>query len=96
MSMTINEMIEVLQAYKEGKPIEFKRPLWSEWNIKCNSIFNFNEYLYRVKKEKKEVWLNIYPSNIPLINATSHPSEEEANKRAGKNRVACVRVEWEE
>lgn len=48
---------------------------------------------------KKNGWVNIYPTRAGLhLACTSHvhPNEKEANENAGDERIACVRIEWEE
>ena len=44
-------------------------------------------------KEKRVGWINIYP-HAHVSNA--HPSQERADAKARPDRVACVKVEWEE
>lgn len=49
--MTIDEMIAVLQAYKEGKTIESKVKTTDIWNPISYPVWNFMENDYRVKPE---------------------------------------------
>ena len=42
--------------------------------------------------QRGECWVNIYPDGIPR----AHRTRELADKYAGPNRIACVRVEYEE
>lgn len=44
-------------------------------------------------KVKREGWVNVY--GYDRI-ATTHESQEKANLNAGRDRIACVRIEWEE
>jgi hypothetical protein len=51
--------------------------------------------------EKKEGWVNVYPkvSETSLTRSRDgyiYESKALANDMAGENRIACVRVEWEE
>lgn len=48
--MTIDEMIEVLQAYKEGKKIEMFVKTRGEWVEVKKPLWNFFDCVYRVKK----------------------------------------------
>jgi hypothetical protein len=41
---------------------------------------------------KKEAWLNIYPDC--MVNA--HPTKEDAEMCAEIDRVACIKIDWEE
>ncbi len=55
---TTEEMIEVLQAFQQGKPIEYlyiNRDANEDWNDDPDPKFNFEEFLYRVKKEQKSM-----------------------------------------
>jgi hypothetical protein len=65
--MNLDEMIEVLQAAKDGKEIEFKEKDKSYWQRLCykdgSAAWNFWEYDYRIKPEPRECWVNIYSSN---------------------------------
>lgn len=61
--MTIDEMIEVLQACKEGKTIQFlyrssgQEESWRD--IIGTPIWEFSRVKYRVKlKEPREIWVN--------------------------------------
>jgi len=47
--MSIDAMIEVLKAYKEGKKIEFRSKMWPDWMV-CDSepYWNFQHVEYRV------------------------------------------------
>lgn len=60
--MTIDEMIEVLEAYKNGKEIEYCDKFISSisgWNIVENPIWDFGNFNYRVKKA---------PTNLEVAN----------------------------
>lgn len=49
--MTIDEIIAVLQAYKEGKTIEFYDSSAGKW-IECiNPVWDFEHIKYRIKPE---------------------------------------------
>jgi len=61
--MTLDEMIEVMQAFKEGGLIECRRnPHSSEtvWEFVKTPIWNFFQFDYRVKPKPKDYWLNVY------------------------------------
>ena len=49
---TINEMLEILTAYKEGKEIEYYDEDEKYWCWNTSPIFNF-EYIYRIKPDQK-------------------------------------------
>lgn len=44
--------------------------------------------------EPKSGWINVYPSN--LASANIYKSKEQADAVAHTNRVACIKIEWEE
>jgi len=53
--MTHEQMIEVIQAHKEGKKIEFKTEGLNGWQPASTPTWNFSNYNYRVKPEDKYV-----------------------------------------
>lgn len=61
--MTVDEMIIVLLAHKEGKTIQYCAKVGNhegEWKDRVKSVpleFNFVSYNYRVKPIPKEYWL---------------------------------------
>lgn len=64
--MTVDQMIEVLTAYKAGKKIEsrykFKPGDDTNWYAFGGCDFDFRGYDYRVKPEPKVIWVNEYES----------------------------------
>ena len=61
LGMTIENMIEVLQAHRDGKRIQCK--INGKWSDKCDCgedhpwRFNFGIHEYRVAREPREWWL---------------------------------------
>ena len=54
---TLEEKIEVMQAYKDGKQIEIysnKLQRWVDWTIDSEPDFNWELYNYRIKEEPKK------------------------------------------
>lgn len=69
--MTIEEMVQVLEAFKDGKEIEYRlRPeYWRScheggWKKMVCSDWNFARWEYRVRREPKEIWVNEYEDGI--------------------------------
>ena len=89
---------DVIIAWANGEEIEYKwHGEWHDWDDNSTpSFYEECEYRIKPKRVKKEGWVNVYKN----INGDSRyflaPSEEEAGKWAAQNRVACVRIEWEE
>lgn len=50
--MTLEEKIEVIKAYAEGKPIEFFSKFHNNWFDKIHDIWYFEEREYRIKPEE--------------------------------------------
>lgn len=50
--MTLEEKIEVIKAYAEGKPIEFFSKFHNNWFDKIHDIWYFEEGEYRIKPEE--------------------------------------------
>lgn len=92
--MTIDEMIAVLQAAKDGKEIQW-RPVSERldfpWKDSSATALNFADYQYRVKPEPRTIWVNEYPDQL-----CAYESEQLAVARAGSdptNRKAVKYVE---
>ena len=49
--MNIDEMIEVMQAYKNGKEIEMFDATQGKWIDVKNPLWNFFQCVYRIKKK---------------------------------------------
>ena len=74
---TIDEAIEILQAMKEGKIIQFYIPNSGKWLKKSNLFPEFNSTTYRIKPEPKVIWVNEYNTEY-----TVYDSKEEAEECA--------------
>lgn len=86
----IDHMIAVLQAFKEGKAIQYwarcNRGTDENWGDAPNPIWNWASYDYRVKPEPRRVWVNVYDDYMGF----AHASREQADALAGIYRVECV------
>lgn len=74
--MTVDQMIEVLTAYKAGKKIQFS--YGGKW-IDChnnNPAFDFINTGYRVKPEPKVIWVNEYKDGDGYGHTTRKNAEE--------------------
>ena len=55
MTQSIESMIEVLQAYKDGKKIEYLSTMDGTWSSCIGEpLFNFDDYQYRIAPEPKK------------------------------------------
>lgn len=89
--MTVDQMIEVLQAHKNGKQIEYQNKNSNSW-IECtNPIWSFSQCNYRIKQEPRHFWVNIYP-NQSACSACIHNSQRDADIAADSNRIECIEV----
>ena len=77
--MTIDEMIAILRAAKEGKAIEFRRPGGGMW-FSAEPVWCFNKYEYRVKPEPRRLWVNEYAGSLRCAH---YANEDEARRSAG-------------
>jgi hypothetical protein len=93
--MTADEMIAVIQAWKEGKKIECslkiqKTPIWFPI-VLDKPILNFEGYDYRVAKEKKKVtgkhWIVLFDSGEVL---TYRQEPAFAHKENGVLAIKCL------
>lgn len=55
---------------------------------------------WNLPKVKKEAWINLYKadecSGISYFTSHAFVSKEKADNQADSNRIACIRIEWEE
>ena len=92
--MTVDQMIEVLTAYKAGKKIQmFWQGSWGDCGPH-EPAWNFKDFIYRVKPEPKVIWVNEYADGSGM----THPSKEQAQyvQHGGHVRVAVRYVECPE
>lgn len=79
--MTLDEQIEILQAAKEGKVIEYLYQTPDIWRIKKIQelpTFNFQDGTYRIKKQTKKVHLYVIKASNERISQTLHYYANEA------------------
>jgi len=60
---TINEIIEILQAYQRNEEIEWESSR-GIWEITTTPLWNFGMVRYRIKPQPYEYWLVSYPDNL--------------------------------
>lgn len=63
---------------------------WEKWPIPVVPIWSDYLHYYRVKPEKKVMYVNVYPDSI------SHTSRAIADSTGSRRRAACIRVEYTE
>lgn len=95
--MNIPEIITILNAYAEGKPVEFKVNEDDAWR----PIFNLEELLYhmstprskeiRIAPAPQEYWMNVYGCSITGIVGVCYKSKEAADKLTSE-RIDCIRL----
>lgn len=56
--MTTEKAISVMQAYLDGKKIEFKHKYETKWKVLGEPKWCFIDYNYRIKKENNETQTN--------------------------------------
>ena len=86
--MTIEEMIAVLQAAKEGKKIRFRNKGREDWYNIDNTVWNFEFCEYEAVKEPRHFWINIYPNGDRI----AYPTKENADLQASTDRLECIEV----
>lgn len=92
--MTHDEMIAVIQAHKDGKPIQRKKEwagdkCWSDLSV---PTFDFTNFDHRIKPEPpkpREFWLNTYSTSAA---GCVHSSREEADRSASHIRLECIHL----
>jgi len=77
--------IEVMQAYVDGKVVEYFA--FDAWFPVNQPGWSFNDTKYRIKPEPREYWVNVYPGGIYV-----YKSKEDADLYCSVNRSECIRV----
>ena len=61
--MKIQEMIEILEAYQEGKTIQVYSRISKNWIDEKNPMWNFTVFNYRIKPEKTNYYYRVIKIN---------------------------------
>lgn len=94
--MTDDEIIAVVQDHKDGKAIQYKsRKNDNGWVNVANPAWEFNWNNYRTKPEKKVGYVNVYKCN-DSVRYNISDDRSLADDKAGRDRVACRRIEYED
>ena len=64
--MTVDQMIAVLQAAKDGKAIQYRNiDIGGDW-IDCSRTRLYSTYEYRIKPEPREMWVPENDFGLPF------------------------------
>jgi hypothetical protein len=85
---TTAEKIAVMQAFEDGKEIQFRNNSRPDSWIDCpNPAWNWEMTDYRVKPEPRVIWVNEYSDGL---NTWHYQTREDANINIGRRaRIAC-------
>ena len=92
---------DVIIAWANGEEIEhLDEQGWFVWDSSVGFTPDFNRGNWRIKPKivKREGWVNVYKSGPIWAAALSHAfyTKKEADQDTVCDRVACIRIEWEE
>lgn len=93
--MTHQEMIDVIQAHKDGKQIQFQAGGCLLWiDVQDNDpSWDFNSCNYRIKPEPRRFWLNVYPdTRIYKVHLSLQSATENKSKRIPVETIEVVEV----
>jgi hypothetical protein len=96
---TKHKHYDVLVAWAAGEEIEiYEDGGWYLWVSGVPPYFEDSQYRIKPKRVKKEGWVNVYKWNhCAGLTGYAYKSKECADKHVViGDRVACVRIEWEE
>lgn len=85
--MTIQEQIDVMTAFRDGKDIEIRALSEREWEPCSAPLWNFTEFDYRVKPEPRRFFRNLYDNGDF---AGFYHTKEQANACASPRMVRVV------
>lgn len=94
---------DVIIAWANGEIVQRQDEQgWFDWYASIGGIPNFDFGNWRIKPKitKKEGWVNVYSAqgytNLAGVISSAYQTKECADHEADSNRVACIRIEWEE
>jgi len=87
------DLLPVIQAFAEGKEIQrsILKNEWFKWDGDVRELDN-PHIRFRVKPEKQTRWVNIYAHGL----ATHVATKALADDVSSLQRIACIKVEFEE
>ena len=91
MSMTHDEIIEVVQAHRDGAEIEcsYINRTEEKWGT-ASPVWNFEHFKYRIKPKPREprvIWVNEYPQGFGRSGI--YHQEEDAASMAASSAIAA-------
>jgi len=90
---------DVIVAWAAGEEIEVWHPTKNQWvpiPYEHPSFGKSDEYRIKPKRVKKEGWVNVYKDDMVGHTNVFFRSKDDADYCAEDDRVACIRIEWEE
>ena len=88
------ELLPVIHAFAEGKAVQFFSEERGAWLTDPNPSFHLSRK-WRVKPEKVVRWVNVYPGVQVWLEGVWN-TKEDADRNSISNRIACIRIEFEE
>ncbi len=82
---TTDSKIAVMQAFLDGKVIELC-DADGVWSVADAPAWRWGERRYRIKREPRELWVNVYPCGEDGV----YSNLEDAEKAAACERVECI------
>lgn len=79
--------IAVMQAYVDGKEIEFRHlreGKFFELKDPSSPSWDFHTFEYRIKPSPKVIWVNEYPDDAIGVHATQEKAKQSASSRAAR------------
>ena len=88
------ELFPIIQAFAEGKTIQFKYPDMVGWCDVIGDIWvDTPEYKYRIKPEPREFWINEYArARHPELESPAYPSKELAQSICSVNCIGQIHL----
>lgn len=90
--MTIEQQIEVLQAAKAGKQIEFRKKGYLSWICFTPEEFSFVDCEYRVKREPRVIYVNEHIGFCDIDRTRNEPNSYDLPKASNLRPVKFVEV----
>lgn len=79
--------IKVMQAYVDGKDVEFRSIRCSNWHSVNKPTWNFHINEYRIKRVSRKIYINEYPNGL----GRASESLKESIRLEGLNSVGSIK-----
>ena len=90
---TIQEKIAVMQAFADGKRVEYRdKDTPGDWRIAAFPCWDWEDFDYRIKSEPRRIWVNFYTEDFEAYLSAKAATDAAQNCVASECCVEFVEV----